>query len=235
MSYNNPIVTEMYSEFFFTQQINAQQQYDIVEAIKSNYESVEVTPDIVASPNPIGTRYRLWKNNRRELFQVFANRIAFNYIPKEETVYAGWSYYFSKCIESIGFVDIKNKDISFNKISLCYIDKIENINDNDFILGKYINCDGKIIPQYFELTKIATDVILGSGNINKEDNTQIKLNVITPTPNNYTISLNTLITSFIKEDESIDSKLDILHDNMIKIFELVITNYVRKVIMKGKV
>ena len=100
---------------------------------------------------------------KKELLQVYHDKIAFNFIPKDGAVYEGWESFLEKSMKYINAISSSYSDYCWKRVGLSYIDKISGICGDDFKLGKYINCNGDTIPRIFEGTSIATDIILGQG------------------------------------------------------------------------
>lgn len=234
MSYKKPILSEIYCEAFFKRPIDTTIQWNIISALKESSNIIEIDPDIInpgLEPN-MRVRIRLWKDGKRELLQVYYNRIAFNFIPKDSTVYEGWESFLEKSMKYINAISSSYSDYCWENVGLSYIDKISGICKDGFKLGKYINCNGDTIPRIFEDTSVATDIIIGQGNKALEDNKQLKLK-LQKSGDKYDILINTSFYTLLKCSNSIYNELNKLHDKCIEIFEKIITDYVRNVIMEG--
>ncbi len=236
MAYKNPILNEIYYEFFFEKGISLNEQFDIANFLKNDgFEKMEHSPVIenYDSDGSIPIRIRLWRNNKRELFQIFSNRIAFNYIPfnVDGGKYEGWQSFLSKCL------DIQNKfksicNISGKQISLCYIDKRE-ISDDSFKLGKYINCNSRYVPEFFEDACLDSDLIIGNGRLDKDNNMQLRIGFNNISSNKYILHINTLFNSLDSFKSDIESALNGLHGKCVGLFEEIITDHMRNIVMGG--
>jgi len=126
-------------------------------------------------------------------------------------------------------------NITWNKVSLSYIDKIDDIDDKDFTLGKYINCNNDILPRILNDSKEASDCIIGRGNANIENNRQIKLALRINEKRLYNIRLETVFLVLIHENTDLNEILKELHFQGNELFEKIITDYVRQEIMGGTI
>jgi uncharacterized protein (TIGR04255 family) len=239
MSYKNPIINEIYCQFYYNHSVIQQEQYKIMDLMKPHFEETEIEPDlaIITPGNKMSVRIRLWKNEKKELLQIFGNRIAFNYLPHVEdgAEYKGWKYFCDNNIKYISLIEKEFSNITWNKVSLSYIDKIDDIDDKDFTLGKYINCNNDILPRILNDSKEASDCIIGRGNANIENNRQIKLALRINEKRLYNIRLETVFLVLIHENTDLNEILKELHFQGNELFEKIITDYVRQEIMGGTI
>lgn len=233
MNYNKPIISEVYSEFSFSKIISSQQQFDIVQKFKIDSDILELIP--IQEPEiGVSQRYRLWGDNKRTLIQVLRSRVLFNYIPfaDEPKKYEGWDSFLKKCIKIQEDIQVIVKENSWKHVGICYVNKIDDIPLKDFTLGKYINCSGEIVPVNFSELNSATDLIVGIGNINIEENNQLKIKLELTPPDTCSIRLESLYNCFVNDD-NVEKQLNYLHNKCSEVFNSLITEYTKNKIMGG--
>ena len=236
MAYKKPTLTEIYCEYYFDEIINNQKQYELANFFNQDFEFVEV--NCVAGSlqtNEIAPRYRMWRDDKRELLQIFANRIAFNYLPtaSESREYDGFDYFYDKVENILAKIIEFDETISWNRLSLCYIDKIISDEKEAFHLGKYINCTGKMVAPYFADVNVPTDLIIGKGDIRKDTNRQFKLNLSLTGDNTYLIRMDTIISHPVKNTDDLKKKLYEMHNEQNDIFYSVVTDFTKDEYMGG--
>jgi uncharacterized protein (TIGR04255 family) len=233
MSYKNPLIQEMYCEFFFDKLLANNEQQALVDFFREGFVDLETDP-IVGTAGKLALRYRLWNKDKTELLQFFNNRFSFNVIPKEG--YNGWNDFKTKSLE---FQEKVNEVIPTNKwkrVALCYVDGLNVKEDDKFSIGKYLNCSGPILPEYLKNSNVATDLLIGKGDIEKELNHQIKIKINKTDKINYNIRIETLVSRLI-DNKKFDSIL-ILEENhkeCIELFEGIFTEFTKNNVMGGTV
>lgn len=230
MKYQNPILKEIYVEFYFDKEISGTSQYDISKIFSNEYDTVEIDPDFQPLKQP-NTRIRLWKNDKKELLQIFNNRIAINNIIGN---YVGWNKFLKSCLEVKQIISKHYPNIKYQQVTLSYINGIEKISRDSFCIGKYINCNGEVFPKSIENINALIDLKYAIGNISiDKDNHQIHIQTSIKN-DSYNLRLQLI---FQKKFNGKDFKkiLNILHDNCSKNFNNIITVYVKDELMGGTI
>lgn len=237
MRYKNAIVNEIVCECFFKETLDVNSQNRILDIFKTESGEVKFDPDLSSPPinNVFPLIMKVWRKNKTELIQIFNNRIAFNYLPcNVQGEYVGWLEVKSIFLAFLNAVDIDSKNLSWKNASICYVNKIANIDPEGFTLGKYIKCDGIIFPKYLSDVSVATDYILGFGNTKIEKNTQIKLSIQKKSDNNYTIINSIRIQDIFCKDAEMGDMIQVIHDEVRDIFNNhTISEYTKESIMGG--
>ncbi len=228
MKYQNPILKEIYVEFFFEKEISATSQYNISKIFSNKYDTVELDPDFQPRKQP-KTRIRMWKNDRKDLLQIFSNRIAINNIIGN---YVGWNKFLKSCLEVKQIISKQYPDINYQQVSLSYINGIVKISREDFILGKYINCNGVMLPQNIENINTLIDLKYSTGSFVIDEGKQ-QINIQTSLNNDaYNLRIELLFHKKLNGENS-KTILNALHDNCHEVFNNIITVYVKDELMGG--
>ena len=232
MKYKKPILNEIYIEFTLEKEISSDMQYRISSIMDKYYGTVELEPNL--NTNIPNTRIKLWNKDKTELFQIFNNRIVINNITLNSS-YKGWNDFLKSTLDLKRIIDENIKDnLTFNNLSLCYLNKISNIPKEDFKLGHYINCDGNMIPKSFYEINQVTDIVFGIGNVKLDDkNNQLKIRAIMKN-DKFDIQLE-IICQRKLTDVKITAELEEMHNYCFNLFENIITDKVKNEIMEGDI
>ncbi len=225
MSYNKPILNEIYLEVYYKNKMTISEMINKTILFNKNFPNIknaqvrEVNQISVKLENT--TRLRCWSEDKNKLIQFFENRMAYNCI----NIYEGWSQF----VKDLDFIIETAKLTDITYMTLCYIDKF-TVNKDDFDFEKFFTCCD-YIPNYFNNSPISIDLILGKGILGKDDtNKQFHLK-INEKDNNVEINIRTVTSIKSRYNREY---LDKMHEYCIEVFENIITNHIRENIMEGR-
>jgi len=235
ISYKKPTLTEIYSEVFLkANTLPAKAWFDLVPLLKTTFPQVEVVYggqiSVTEGTQHIQTmipKVRCWDEGRQELAQLSADQFIVNRVGN----YLGWENFKAQFASVKKIVEENTSDFSPISISISTTDKI-TVPVESFSLGKYIRCDGEIVPKYYAGISTATDITNGRGIIGTDGvNRQFKL-VVRSVGKSMVIQIQATFHNRL-DGESIDNTLEKLHDESNKFFESIITVTYRNDIMGG--
>lgn len=225
MSYKKPILKEIYAEAYYSSKMgstemmkNALQfieKFPIIENDKVNDKNIL---DVKIVPQ---TRIRCWSKDKKKLIQFYENRIAYNCID----VYDGWDEFKHEVDSVIGKFD---KDM-FTHLTLCYMDNFK-IGKVDYNFSNLFKCC-EYIPKFLMDSTYSIDLKLGKGMLIKDDtNNQFHIQV---KDIGSEMEISIITAKGLKSQYDIDN-FEFMHTYCIEVFEKVITDHIRDVIMEGE-
>jgi uncharacterized protein (TIGR04255 family) len=174
-------------------------------------------------------RIKCWNTNKTSLVQLSPDLLIINNVEQ----YIGWTKYKVFLMKIYSIINTTLNSPKMASISLVTIDKFE-VSTDSYVLDKYLNCNGDIIPKWYKGSKEAIDLILGHYFLNADDkNRQVRV-VVRPQVKKVSVEFQSTFHNKIDDNDSnIDKVLEQLHDESNKSFELIITDTTRQEIMGG--
>lgn len=244
MSYQRPIIIEIYAELFFAPgTFSFAQMLDVVPPLQrrgfSIVESADVAetnidgsddPEVRAAHVP---RIRCWTEDKTRLVQLAPDSVAMNLVSPEGT-YPGWEPFVSDVVHPI--CDILRQTASRARpvsLALNTLDRFAI--PRGLPLGEFLNCGGPRIPAILADTTQAFDYDIGRGLL-ATDQTNRQLHISgRPGAAAYLVNIHAVFHETIPDGEDILRKLEQLHDDANAVFESLITDRTRNEVMKGNV
>lgn len=241
MSYKKPILTEIYATIFLVKGTLTQTKFfDIIPKIKeSGLTEIEVgqikqislskaqdnLEELLHTSIP---RIRCWNDNKTQLVQLSPDRLIINQVGE----YLGWDKFESFFNKNLTLVKESLGSISYKSLLLNTIDNL-TIPKKEYSLGKYLNCGGNKIPEWYRGSKEAIDISLGRGLLEVDhQNRQIQVKVRIQNENVH-INIVSIFHDEIVDNMSITDSLNKLHLESSESFESIITDFTRNKIMEG--
>lgn len=229
MSYNDPILVEIYARIFLEEGVlNATRIIDAATSLKkigiNNNEFVSMLEG--KQENAISTRLRCWDKKRVRLIQLSNDIIVFNYVNK----YPGWDTFTKFIKDSLAQLecDVAN---NFKSIELRTIDSI-TVPVGDFNFSDWINCADNRIPDWYKDSHDMLDINIGKGSFANSGKNRQLLIAMRKKGDEFIIRIESVFHN-LKSDNNLFTTLDIIHVESNNSFESLITDKVRKDIMKG--
>lgn len=240
--YNNPTLKEMYVQIDFDKSsLTTEDVFKVAsEVMKMGFtetqtvpvNQVTITPTGVAQELAIQQRFRFWKPDKTLLIQVMPQQLIMNQVGQ----YIGWTNFSKNLFEVVSKISnagLKNS-IKPSSLLLCAIDGFL-APEKDFKLGRFLNCEGKILPQYYKDTKHSLDISYGKGFLESDGyNRQLTLSA-RHIPPKFEVNFQTIFQNKFSSMSDMKSTLEDLHDESNDFFEDMITDFFRNEIMGGKV
>lgn len=238
MKYSKPALIEIFSEIYLEENsLNQSQVFDIVPLLKKlKLQEIEIVPLPVMLPlnanqipieliSPNLQRVRCWSHNKDKLVQLSNDFIVVNQVGE----YLGWHNFLELFKETISLIDNELVNIQIKSITLNTMDRMI-IPTEDYTFGKYINCNGTIVPKWFEKTSCNVDITLGKGIVDQDGmNRQIGITVRgLPSNVEKEIFIRSVFHEGIKTRNELLDVLEKLHIESSASFEQLITNATRK-------
>lgn len=240
MSYQRPIIIEIYAELFFEPGTFAfAQMLELVPPLqRSGFSTVE-SPDvaeIAEDPERRSAwtpRIRCWSDDKTRLVQLAPESIAMNLVSPDGT-YPGWDRFVSEVVrptcEIVGQIVPRARPVS---LALNTLDRFAV--SNGLRLGEFLNCGGPRIPAILADTTEAFDYDIGRGLLQNDGrNRQLHING-RPGAAGYVVNIHAVFHERMRDDEDTLRNLERLHDEANTVFESLITDRTRNEVMKGHV
>lgn len=241
MNYKKPILTEILATIYLVKGTLTQTKFfDIIPKIKeSGLTEIEMgqikqvsfskARDNVEELLHISIpRIRCWNDSKTQLVQLSPDMLIVNQVGE----YLGWDKFESFFNKNLTLVKESLESISYKSLLLNTIDNL-TIPKKEYSLGKYLNCGGNKIPEWYRDSKEAIDISLGRGLLEIDhQNRQIQVKVRI---RDESVNLN-IVSIFhdeILSGISITDSLNKLHLESNESFESIITNFTRNKIMEG--
>jgi uncharacterized protein (TIGR04255 family) len=239
MSYKKPTLIEQYLEFSFKKDtISQSMMFDIVPLIKGiDLDNIEITNidqalllegQIQKASIP---RFRCWSKDRNSLVQLSPDQVIINKVGK----YLGWTDFSELYTKTLVALEPKVKINDIQAVTFTTIDLFQEPMHN-FLIDKFLNCNGAIIPQWYNNVKEPIDIAIGKGFLpNDGYNKQIKI-AGRKLNEEYQIHITSLFQKKvnISNVESLKKEIEELHDDSNYTFEAMITEYLRENILGGQ-
>lgn len=235
MSYNSPTLTEIYLKLTFDEgTLSEENFFEIVPIIKrAGLEKVEMGQVLEQAAGTTArplTRIRCWDREQYRLVQLSPDTVVINQTKE----YLGWSKFRELISMTLKALNESGVQSSFKSIELNTIDQFD-IPSNDFRFGKWLNCESRFIPSWYEDATEPCDIDLGKGIININGrNRQFHVRV---EMHQKTQMMHVRMQGVFHElvnAETFDEKLDALHNEANEQFESVITDNLRNEVMQGR-
>ncbi|MEO8379910.1 MAG: TIGR04255 family protein [Acidobacteriota bacterium] len=244
MSYQRPIIIEIYAELFLEPgTFPFAQMLEVVSLLRGRgfgvVESADVADaDLDGSEGPERRpahvpRIRCWTEDRTRLIQLAPDNVAMNLVSPEGT-YPGWEPFVSHVVrptcEILRQTASRARPVS---LALNTLDRFEI--PRGLPLGEFLNCGGPRIPSILADTTQAFDYDIGRGLLESEgQNRQLHISG-RPGTATYLVNIHAVFHQTIPESGDILLKLEQLHDDANTVFESLITDRTRNEVMKGNV
>lgn len=244
MSYQRPIIIEIYAELFFEPgTFSFAQMLEVVPPLQRRGFSIVESAD-VAETNIDGPddpefraahvpRIRCWTEDKTRLVQLAPDSVAMNLVSPEGT-YPGWEPFVSEVVRPS--CDILRQVASRARpmsLALNTLDRFAISRGTP--LGEFLNCGGPRIPVILADTTQAFDYDIGRGLLQSDRrNRQLHISG-RPGTSAYLINIHGVFHETLSEGEEILRKLEQLHDDANEVFESLITDRTRNEVMKGTV
>ena len=241
VDYAKPPLVEIYAEFFLAKgTLPAENLFDTAAKVKaSGLPKIEISQqfdiDLAQSPQPTALvptpKIKCWSEDRTRLVQVAPDLIAVNLVSPESS-YPGWED-FRAFIQKIVDATISTFPSSGMKsVSLNTIDKFL-FPRKDFVLAKYFNVGGSVVPAWYRDAREACDIDMGWGLLEKDGfNRQMHIKV-RPSIETAEIYVNSTFHVSCATRDLISGVLESLHDQSRTSFEGLLTDVTRKEVMGG--
>ena len=234
MKYKNPTLVELYAEFFFADGTLPESTFfDVVPYLKgAGFSDVEMGAGVLeinvqeqsAEPR---SRIRCWNQDRTRLVQLRENFIAVNLVG----AYPGWMTFLEvfqtaqEAVAPTGAVPLS--------LSLVANDQI-TVSSEDFTLDRYLHVGGAHIPSWYAGATEPLDITLGWGTLPSDGfNRQLRAKVRPQDDDTTRIEFRTYFHELLGDVDPLDKLAD-LHDRSNEMFEELITDLTREVVMGGQ-
>lgn len=223
MSYRKPLLTELLAEVHFeafgpNKVVRLANDLQVLGLTDVEFGLSPATP----SKPPLQFRIRCWSPDRKRLVQASADVLVVNHVGE----YLGWVQYLeyfravTRCLED---------GLAVRSVSLQAVDKL-SVPSDGFLLGRYLNCEGKHLPALYADCAEAADIILGRGQVSEDGfNRQITLAVRRSGTHNSTVevTITTVFHDRLVKDEKVEDLLCRLRTQANTTFESLITDKTR--------
>lgn len=232
MNYKNPTLNEILSKIYLEKNnLTTDKFFELVPNIKkSGLTRIEFLPSMEPLEQVILPQIRCWNDDKTLLVQLLPDTLIVNQIGG----YLGWDKFkefFNKYHNLLK--EVLSGQVRYRSLSLTTIDKFAAPKQN-FYLGKYLNCGGNKIPEWYRDAKEALDITLGRGFL-EEDNVNRQIEVkVRKQQDSFLINISSVFhNKIIGNDKQIDQILDKLHVESNESFESIVTDITRNEIMGG--
>lgn len=244
MSYQRPIIIEIYAELFFEpgsfpfahmlEVVPPLQRrgFSIVESadvVEPNIEDVD-DPDFRPTHIP---RVRCWTEDKTRLVQLAPDNVAMNLVSPEGT-YPGWEPFIAEVVRPTCEVLWQHASRARpTSLALNTLDRFAI--PNGLPLGEFLNCGGPRIPSILADTTQAFDYDIGRGLLHADRrNRQLHISG-RPAATAYVVNIHAVFHEMISDNGDVLRKLEQLHDDANDVFESLITDRTRNEVMEGNV
>lgn len=244
MSYQRPIIIEIYAELFFEPgTFSFAQMLEVVAPLQRRgfivVESADVAetnidglddPELRSTHVP---RIRCWTEDKTRLVQLAPDCVAMNLVSPEGT-YPGWEPFVSDVVRPT--CDILRQAASRARPMSLALNTLDRFTiPRGLPLGEFLNCGGPRIPAILADTTQAFDYDIGRG-LPQSDRRNRQLHISgRPGTTAYLINIHAVFHEALSEGEEILWKLEQLHDDANDVFESLITDRTRNEVMEGAV
>jgi uncharacterized protein (TIGR04255 family) len=212
----------------------AQRLFDVVPVIRAqgfgNPELVVAlaTPASESATEAFSPRLRFWNADRTRLVQLSEDLVVVNLVG----TYPGWNAFqgaFETTMQSLPS-DVVG---AVESLALNTIDRID-VPAEGYQFGRYLNCDGRFLPHWYENSTEASDITFGRGLLHDDlFNRQINIRV-RRMQKDFTIQIRSVFSNMLRQ-QSKSELLEQLHNESNKVFEALITDATRIEVMGGLV
>jgi len=244
VSYQRPIIIEIYAELFFEPgTFSFAQMLEVVPPLQrrgfhviESADSAETDVDGSEDPERRAAhvpRIRCWTEDKTRLVQLAPDSVAMNLVSPEGT-YPGWEPFVSNVVRPT--CDVLRQSASRARpvsLALNTLDRFAI--PRGLPLGDFLNCGGPRIPAILAETTQAFDYDIGRGLLQSDgQNRQLHISG-RPGTAVYMVNIHAVFHETIGEGGDLLRKLEQLHDDANTVFESLITDRTRNEVMKGNV
>ena len=245
MAYRNPVLKEVICTFLFEDgKVSDGNLLDLASTVKnSGFPEVEsgqemaitqVTQDngipkgvaVQASFQPM-MLLKCWSEDKKSVVQMTRYRVTVNFAGE----YPGWDNFsnlFKKIYELFKPVQM---DQHVREVNLETIDEFKG--SSQYVIGEYLNCNGKFVPSFYKDVKTASDINIGSGYVHT-DGKNIGLNFkIRYTENELIAAVHSTFKLKLTKPEDAIKTLESLHEQSTEVFNDWTTVRVKNEVMGG--
>ncbi len=244
VSYQRPIIIEIYAELFFEPgSFSFAQMLEVVPPLQRRGFSVVEYADI-AEPNIEDVddpeirpshvpRIRCWTEDKTRLVQLAPENVTMNLVSPEGT-YPGWEPFVAEVIRPTCEV-LRQHASRARPISLALNTLDRFAIPKGLPLGEFLNCGGPRIPSILADTTQAFDYDIGRGLLHADrKNRQVHISG-RQTQTAYVVNVHAVFHETVAGDSDVLRKLEQLHDDANEVFESLITDRTRNEVMEGNV
>jgi uncharacterized protein (TIGR04255 family) len=238
VAYKKPTLTETYAEIHLPQGVLTEARYfDVVPRLKAlGFTEIEFATTGISLQVRQGRpfpreqqRVRCWKPDRTQLVQVGEDLLIVNLTGD----YPGWDAFMALFDQSIRAVKSGLGDFQVESLNLATLDTLK-VSKEGFSARKYLNVEGMIVPKWYGETSESFDIDLGRGLLDiNGHNRQVHVNV-RAAEDPVTVSIRCEFHDKVRGTSDLTVLLIKLHDESNAIFEALITDHVRNVVMGGR-
>lgn len=245
MSYKKPLLVELYSEFHFAPgTLNPSTYFDIVPKLKgcglTNVELGEVFGLNIAlqkdgpavGPQTSTPHVRCWSPAKDQLAQMLQNMLVVNVVVDQTRPYRGWGDFIEFVGSVAGCARSAMATWPLESLSLNTIDRFD-VPREGFRLGRYLNCGGPRLPQWYDDAAESCDVILGRGVVKLEGrNRQLRISVRF-IDEKVRVDIQSAFHDRLADSDGYITLLEKLHEESNRSFESLLTDETRQKVMGG--
>ena len=233
MGYKKPTIIEIYIECFLAPStLTVSRFFEIVPALKEKgFTDIELQPSFqvgIGEPN-LQPRIRCWSEGRKKLVQISEDNLIVNLVGE----YPGWPAFTELLESAVSVVASRIGEFAIASMNLHTIDRF-SVPVESYALERYVDCGGKIVPEWYKGSREALDITLGRGLV-KEDTWNRQINVKVRRREPVVIEFRVGLHNVIGSGKSWKHVLETLHDESNEIFESLVTDTTRNEIMGGLV
>ncbi len=234
MAYKKPILKELYAEVYYQPgSLNADAILEVIPTLRRDdafqtefvLAQTQKALDVAVVP-----RVRLWNSNRTKLVQLSDDLVVVNIVINQKGNYLGWSdfrKFFDSVINHIDRFSTKYVSVSLNPIDDFDVPK------EGYHAGKYLKCDGKFIPRYYDKSTNAIDLTIGDSLVPSDGkNRQIRV-AVRMKDADVNIRIHSVFHDRI-EGQNVYDALEGIHVESNTVFESLITDRTRQDVMEGR-
>jgi uncharacterized protein (TIGR04255 family) len=239
MDYRNPTLTEIIAELHleagtlpeksfmalareFAAHDLDDQEFGHMVIVENQDQGQETEPKIVP-------RIRCWDRERIRLVQFSPDVVYVNLIGE----YPGWGKFIEHIRTTRASIENALKgDLQIIRVDLQTIDKWK-VAPAGFTIGQYLNCGGRLIPEWYSEVSVSSDISLGQG-FHHKDGFNKKVNVRVRTSEDNVQFQILIVLGVTDQQRDFDTLMNKLHSESVECFEALITDRVRNEVMGGR-
>jgi uncharacterized protein (TIGR04255 family) len=233
-SYKRPILVEMVAQMRFVPGVISGAQVVDAAALLRNrgFESadLELQADGGAGETAqLAPTVRLWSADRSRLVQLRPRTFIANIVGD----YPGWKQFGEHLRETLDVLKAIGVTTAAESVSLATIDRFTVLGAG-FRLGEYLAADGVWLPKALADVAEPCDLTLGRGVLHLSGrNRVVKVAVRQLDEAKVQVTLECVFANSLPKDSDVESAFEELHDEALVLFEQLITDKTRNVVMQG--
>jgi uncharacterized protein (TIGR04255 family) len=238
VSFRNPALIEIFAEAHLEPGSFAPPLFfDVIPALKAiGFSDVEIdsapvgpqqiaeSPEVLLRPPP---RIRCWSANRDRLVQLWPDTFAVNRVGK----YLGWDDYFQLFRSVHDRLKTTIQGLRVDTLLLQTVDRIA-VPIATFTVGKYLQCGGARIPEWYCDTTQAFDITLGKGVLRTDGFNRVLRIAGRPAGNLFTFDITSVFHD-VARGRSAEDLLSELHRESNESFYSLVTQTTIDEVMGG--